>query len=471
MPNIVYIMADDLGYGELGCYGQEKIPTPNVDRLAREGMKMTRFYSASPVCAPTRYSLLTGKHQGVAAIRGNKEQGGFGANDKEGQFPIPASETTIAEMLKGKGYATAIVGKWGLGGPAPAEHPLNHGFDTFYGYLCQRRSHNFYPTYLWSDFQPDLLAGNRVFNPHQRIQEPLPSAEDYDARFGGATYAPAKMAEACRSFIRRSKDKPFFLYYAPTLPHAALQAPREWVDRFPREWDKKHYLGEQGYLPHDRPLAAYAAMIAYLDFTVGEIVKELESNGLDRNTLIVFTSDNGATFNGGVNRVFFQSNGVLREGKTTAYEGGIRVPLVARWPGKIPAGATSKAIANSYDSFATLAEVAGLKARGQSGGGLSYLPALTGKPQPKREFMYVEYPEAASQRVVMFERYKVIWPTLKKDAGKVEVYDMETDPGETRDLASQLPKVVARAVEIAKKEHRPNKDFPLPGIDPPAKGD
>ncbi|MBX3117923.1 MAG: arylsulfatase [Fimbriimonadaceae bacterium] len=462
-PNIVYIMADDLGYGEVGCYGQTKIPTPNIDRLAAEGVKFTRSYAASPVCAPTRASLLTGKHQGHASVRGNKEQGGFGPNDKEGQFPLPQSETTIAEALKSGGYRTALVGKWGLGGPDPVEHPLAHGFDRFYGYLCQRRAHNYYPPYLWSDHRVDLLMGNRPYNAHQKIDAPLATAEEYEERFGGKDYAPERMMDACTAFIKSSKSRPFFLYYAPVLPHVALQAPREWVEKFPKEWDPAPYLGQSGYLPNLRPRATYAAMIAYLDHTVGEILKALEVSGTKDNTLVIFTSDNGATFNGGVDREFFESNGILRAGKMSLYEGGIRVPFVASWPGKIQPGTTSDHVSVCYDALATLCDVTGVRA--PKNDGLSYAKALVGKSSAKRDYVYFEYPEAASMQAVIFGDLKAIKPNLKGNPDLIEVYDLSVDPGEKRNIASARPDVVRRALEVLKKEHVQNRDFPLPGVD------
>ena len=462
-PNIVYIMADDLGYGELGCYGQQKIPTPNIDRLAKEGVKFTRFYSPSPVCAPTRYSLMTGRHQGHANIRGNTEKGGFGPNDPEGQFPIPKTDTTIAEVLKKAGYQTGIVGKWGLGGPEPGETPMDHGFDFFYGYLCQRRAHNYYPPYLWKNHQVDLLMGNRPFNAHQKINAPLDSDEAYRERFAGADYAPERMMEEASKFVTRNAKRPFFLYYAPTLPHVALQAPEAWINKFPLEWDPKPYLGEKGYLPTPRPRATYAAMIAYLDFTVGEIDKALAKAGQRDNTLFIFTSDNGATFTGGMDRAFFQSNGVLRDGKMSLYEGGIRVPLVARWPGHIKPETSSDHISTGFDTMATVAEVVGVKA--PKNDGLSYLAALTGGKQKDREYTYFEYPEANSQQCVLFERYKVIRPNLKKSKDLIEVYDLTLDPSESNDLAVSRPDLVKRGLAVFQKEHRVNKDFPLPGID------
>lgn len=462
-PNIVYIMADDLGHGELGCFGQTKIPTPNIDRLAAEGIKFTRSYSASPVCAPTRASLLTGKHQGHASIRGNKEQGDFTANGVEGQFPLPQSETTIPELLKKVGYRTGIVGKWGLGGPLPDQHPLAHGFDRFYGYICQRRSHTFYPPYLWSDYQPDLL-NNPVHNAHQKIDKPLATEQEYYDRYGGTTYSATRMIEECQKFIVSSKKQPFFLYYAPTLPHAALQAPKEWVDKFPRDWDAGPYLGQSGYLPNARPRATYAAMIAYLDHTVGAIIQTLEKQGVAENTLIIFTSDNGATFNGGVDRPFFQSNGPLREGKTTLYEGGIRVPYVARWPGRIKPGTVNTDVNVCYDALPTLADIAGVK-HGRVDG-VSYRDALLGGTMPKRDYVYFEYPEGNAGQVVIFEgRWKVLRLKLRSTLDYFEVYDLATDEGEKNNLAKERGDLVKKAQDVMKREHIRNKDFPLPGVD------
>lgn len=461
-PNIVYIMADDLGYGELGCFGQEKIPTPHIDRLAKEGMKLTRSYSASPVCAPTRYSLLTGKHQGNAAIRGNKERGGFGPNDPEGQTPLAESEVTIAELLKKRGYRTGLVGKWGLGSPDPKEHPLNHGFDTFYGYLCQRRAHSFYPAALWRNHEVDLLD-NPVYPAHQKIAEPLATEEEYEQRFGGKTYSAEKLAQECEKFIQTGKKgEPFFLYYAPTLPHVALQAPKEWVDRFPREWDTKHYLGQNGYLPNARPNATYAAMIAFLDDTVGRVRKALEKAGVAQNTLIIFTSDNGATHVGGVDRAFFRSNGDLRAGKMSLYEGGVRVPMVAWWPGRVAPGSASAEPVICYDALATLCEAAGVKAPKTDG--RSYLPLLLGQPVKPRPWIYSEYPEASIMQAVWMGDYKAVRPNLKQNQN-LELYDLSADPGETRDLAAQRPDFVKRAEAIMAQQHRPNALFPLGLVD------
>lgn len=462
-PNIVYVMADDLGYGDLGCYGQARIPTPHLDALATDGVRLTRFYAPSPVCAPTRCSFLTGQHQGHAAIRGNKEAGDSSLNAKEGQYPLPRDETTLAELLRGAGYRTGMIGKWGLGGPEPGETPMDHGFDEFYGYLCQRRSHNHHPAYLWRNHQPEILAGNRPFVAHQRIGGPLSTDQEYLDRFTGKDYAPALMLEECRRFIRANRTRPFFLYYAPTLPHVSLQVPAEWIDRFPRGWDSEPYLGQSGYLPTSRPRATYAAMVAYLDHTVGEVRKSLAEAGVADNTLIVFTSDNGAAVEGGADFRHFESNGPLREGKRSLYEGGIRVPFLAAWPGRIPAGSTSHSPAAGYDSLATLCAAAGVKPPKTDG--LSFLPSLLGRPFRPREAHYFEFAEGPGQQAVIFGRFKAIRPNLAKEPEKIEVYDLEQDPGETKDVADAQPDLVKKAQDLMRREHRPNKVFPLTNVD------
>ena len=460
--NVIYIMADDLGYGELGCYGQKLIPTPNIDRLAAEGTKFTRFYAASTVCAPTRCSLMTGLHQGHARIRGNKEKGGFGPNDPEGQMPLPANTTTIAENLKTAGYQTAIFGKWGLGGPQSGETPMDHGFDTFYGYLCQRRAHNHYPAYLWNNHQPDLL-NNVGANAHQKVTEVTNDLDEWNKQYNGNDYAHAKILDHAQTFIKQNKAKPFFIYYATTIPHAALQAPPEWVANFPKEWDPKPYLGTSGYLPTPRPHATYAAMIAYLDWSVGELRKTLEEQGIADRTLICFTSDNGATFNGGVDTEFFNSNGGLRGKKMSLYEGGIREPFVAWCPGVVPAGKTINEPFVAYDTLASLSELCGTKAPKTDG--VSYASALLGKQPNKRDFIYVEYPEASAMQAVWFGNLKVIRPDLKKNPEKIEVYDLANDVAEKNDLAKIRPDLIERAKKVWSKEHVPNKDFPLGPVD------
>lgn len=391
-PNVVLIYADDLGYAELGAYGQERIRTPNIDRLAAEGMRFTQYYSGSPVCAPSRCVLLTGRHTGHAAIRGNFEVPGTRWHDPEspeGQAPMPADEITLAERLKSRGYTTGAFGKWGLGGPGSEGHPCYQGFDHFYGYLCQRVAHNYYPTHLWRNHDVDILPGNTFFRSAQKIDAPLDNEDAYNQRFRGKHYAPTEIAQEMLMWLDASDDKPFFLYYAPIIPHLALQAPQEWVDRYPAEWDDKHYLGNAGYLPNARPRATYAAMISYLDDVVGRILAHLDESGLSEDTIVLFTSDNGPSWVGGVDLAFFGSAGPWRGRKAELWEGGIRVPLIARWPGHIAPASTSDLPCVAYDLAPTVLDFIALP---QDAGGTassrpspdSHYDGLSLAPNPPR---------------------------------------------------------------------------------------
>lgn len=471
-PNVVLVFADDLGYGELGCYGQRKIQTPHLDRLAAEGMRFTRFYSASTVCAPARCSIMTGRHTGHGLIRGNREVGGWGPEDPEGQWPLAAEERTVAEVLQDVGYATACIGKWGLGGPGSEGHPRNQGFDHFYGYLCQRVAHNLYPTHLWRNHDVDVLR-NGYFPAHQRL-EALPEGwtnADWD-RFRGPDFAPAEMLQEAVEWIGDHADRPFFLYFPSILPHAALQAPEKLVDAYPREWDVQPYLGAQGYLPCERPRATYAAMISYLDTSVGRLRAAIEAAGVADNTVFIFTSDNGTTFNGGVDREFFDSLAGLRGFKTNLYEGGIREPLIVCWPGHIAAGTTADRVLALYDLMPTICALAG--AEPPAGiDGRSFATMLVGGPPPERAgepegLVYIEYPEGSLQQCVVMGDWKAIRPRLRSGDLSIELYDLAADPGEARNIASQHPEVVARAAAIMAREHAPSPLFPIPAIDSPA---
>ena len=468
-PNIILVLADDLGLYELGCYGQEKIRTPQIDRLAHEGMRFERFYSASTVCAPSRASLLTGLHTGHAPIRGNREVGGWGPEEPEGQHPIPDGSVTLAERLKDLGYATAAFGKWGLGGPGSAGHPNAQGFDHFYGYLCQRVAHNYYPTHLWRGHEVDVLHGNSHFGAHQRIAAPLETDGAYRARYAGDDYAPEEIALEAEAWIaEHNKNRPgdpFFLYYASVIPHVALQAPAPYIDRYPRAWDPEPYLGDRGYLPTLRPRATYAAMISFLDDVVGRLRAAVEASGDADNTLILVTSDNGTTFNGGVDRAFFRSLGDLRGHKTNLYEGGIRVPMIAWWPGRIEAGTTSDIVAQLPDLFPTAVEAAGGDAP-ESLDGISLMPTLLGDSQQRAHSeLYWEFPEGRQQQAVLLDgRWKAIRPDLKRGLA-MELYDLATDPGETSDLAHAMPVLVERA-RLAMARSRTVSDlFPIPALD------
>lgn len=452
-------MADDLGYGDLSVYGQTKFKTPNVDKLAADGVRFTQYHSASPVCAPTRCSLLTGKHQGHAAIRGNNEVGGWELNTGEGQEPLPASEVTIAERLKAAGYATCAVGKWGLGGPATEGHPNQQGFDHFFGYLCQRQAHNYYPAYLWNDNQVYLLEKNRYFYAHPKVTPPV---TDFSV-FRGEQYSPDLVEQNALQWIDKNKKKPFFLYYATTIPHVSIQAPEDLVDQFPAEWDEKPYQAEQGYLPNKRPRAAYAAMITHLDRTVGRLRAKLAEIGQDKNTIIVFTSDNGAAVNGGADPKFFNSNSGFRGNKTLMWEGGIRVPFIVYWPGRTPSGAVRTDPTYSPDIYATLLDMTG-QAPQKGIDGVSLTHSIVEGQNLKPRNLYFEFRESPSQAVIMEGNWKAIRPRLGKDK-VTELYNLNSDPAESKNMAKEHPELIAKAEKLFLSERFPSKLFPLPGID------
>jgi arylsulfatase A-like enzyme len=455
-PNIIFVLADDLGYAELGVYGQQKIKTPHLDRLAREGMRFTQFYSGSPVCAPSRCAFLTGKHTGHAYVRDNMELGGFKDSEERGQLPLPANEPNLAKWLKREGYATALVGKWGLGGPESASIPTKQGFDFFYGYLDQKQAHNYYPSHLWRNERWEKL-NNAYFSPHQKLEVNPNTPHAYDA-YKGKQYAIDLMTREALRFIEENRQRPFFLYYAPTLPHVALQVPDEALRAYLGKFLEEAYLGEQGYLPHPTPRAAYAAMISYLDGQVGKLLDELKSLQIDQNTLVIFTSDNGATFSvGGPDVKFFDSLDGLRGSKGDVYEGGIRVPFIARWPGHVASGTTSDHIGANWDIWATFAELLGKEVPSQTDG-LSILPTLlgTGK-QREHEYLYWEFPSRGGQQAVRVGRWKGVRTGVGEDLdASIQLYDLVSDVSESKDVASLHPEITKRMVSILREAHVPS---------------
>lgn len=423
-PNILLILADDLGWGELGCYGQKRIRTPNLDALAAGGARFTQAYSGSPVCAPSRCTILTGLHTGHCAIRDNREL------SPEGQEPLPASAVTIGSRLRDSGYSTAFIGKWGLGPPGSVGDPSKHGFDLFYGYLCQRHAHGYYPTSLYRNTDRVPLKGNK----------PKYSRGDEH----GQIYAPDAMLSEAKSFLRASTDRPFFLMYATPVPHLALQVPEDSLAEYRGKLgDDPPYEGGNGYLPHAAPRAAYAAMVTRMDRDLGEILDLLREQGRDRDTIVIFTSDNGPSWIGGTDSVFFNSAGGLRGRKAQVFEGGIRVPLIIRWPGRIAAGSTHDAPVASWDLFPTIIEAAGL-APTPGLDGLSLLPALTSTSRlPTGRSLYWEYPSDGGWQAVRVGNYKGLRRGLKKNPdAPIELFDLAADPGETKDLAADHPEIV-----------------------------
>ncbi|NWK57476.1 arylsulfatase [Verrucomicrobiaceae bacterium N1E253] len=461
-PNIVFILADDLGYSELGCYGQKKIKTPHVDKLAKEGMRFTQHYTGAPVCAPARCVLLTGKHLAHAEIRGNRDSGN--GQRFPGQWPLSDQALTIAEVLKEQGYATGAFGKWGLGPTQSSGAPNKQGFNRFYGFICQRNAHSYYPPYLDSD-DKEITINEHPIPGHKRQKEGTVKAEDYRAEH----YAPDLVLKEALDFIDTHKDQPFFLYLPFIEPHVAIQPPQEWIDKYPKGWDNKPYRGERGYLPHPRPNAGYAAMISDLDEHVGAIIQRLDQHGLSNNTLVIFTSDNGPTHNvGGVTTEFFNSTLNLRGKKGSCYEGGLRIPCIVRWPGKVKAGSQTDAASYFPDWFPTLCDISGSKRPDTNLDGVTLAPVLEGGELPERhEPMIWEFSGYGGIIAIRHGKWKAIKRGLKRKGkpGKWELYDIEKDRAESKDLADKYPETIKQIEQRWLRTRTVEPDFPLPDID------
>ncbi|OQB92913.1 MAG: Arylsulfatase [Verrucomicrobia bacterium ADurb.Bin118] len=470
-PNIIFILADDLGYGDLSCYGQQKFRTPNIDRLAAEGMKFTAHYAGNNVCAPSRCTLLSGKHPGHAYIRDNR--GGVGVGSPEGQEPVPAGELILPLTLKQLGYTLGAFGKWGLGPVGSSGDPNRQGFDLFFGYNCQAVAHNYYPTQLWAN-QIRIALNNPPFPAHQKLPPDAdPDSPASYARYTGNDYAPDVIGRQALQFIRDNRERPFFLFYATTVPHLALQVPEDSLQEFIGRFPETPYRGDRAYLPHRTPRAAYAAMITRLDREVGRVLALTAELGLDDRTLVVFASDNGPLFNehGGTDTEFFNSAAGFRGRKGAYYEGGFRVPCVVRWKGKIAPGTICEAVTGFEDWLPTLLELVGAKSRIPAGlDGLSFVPALMGQPQPSRPFLYRESPGRGGQQCVRVGDWKLVRQHLnpRGKQAKVpttELYHLADDPFETTDVAAQYPERVAQLSAIAREQHVPSPLWPLPVLD------
>jgi len=477
VPNIVLILADDLGYAELGCYGQKKIRTPNLDRLAADGMRFTQHYCGNAVCAPSRCVLMTGKHPGHAYIRSNRQaklpadlQEKYGL-EFAGQEPIPDTEVTIAEMLQGKGYMTAAVGKWGLGQFGTSGDPNRQGFDLFFGYNCQGHAHSYFPGHLWHNGRKVPLGNDPPVPGHARFPTGADPADPAAyAPFKGKDYTPDRMIDTALGFIRQNKDRPFFLYFPSTIPHVALQIPDEELKPYLGKWDEKPFVG-QGYTPHRTPRAAYAAMISRLDKDVGRIMALIRELGLDEKTLVMFSSDNGTThLRQEVDYEFFESVGPLRGLKGSLYEGGIRVPMIARWPGKIKPSAVTEHVSAFWDVLPTIAELTGSEPP-QATDGISFAATLLGRPERQKlhEHLYWEFTGYGGQQAVRMGDWKAVRQNILRrnnpEPLKVELYNLKDDIAESRDLAAEHPEIVARMQKIMEAEHAPSELFPMPPLD------
>ena len=429
-PNIVFILADDLGYGDLGCYGQKRIQTPNIDRMAQEGMRFTQFYAGCTVCAPSRCTLMTGLHTGHCLIRGNAKQ------------DLRPTDVTVAKVLKSAGYTTALVGKWGLGSEGSTGVPTKQGFDSFFGYLDQVHAHNYYPSFLMRDEK----------------RAPLKNVVPGTGEFGKGVatkkveYSHDLLAAEALAFIDRNKDRPFFLYFAATIPHANNEAGKQGME-----------VPDYGiYKDKDWPNAqkGHAAMISRLDADVGRLFARLKEHGIDNNTLVLFTSDNGPHREGGNDPDFNHSRGPLRGIKRDLYEGGIRIPMIARWPGKVPAGTTTDFVGAFWDMLPTLAELAGAKTPGGLDG-VSFVPTLIGQnaQQKQHTSLYWAFYERGGARALRMGKWKAVQQPIH---AAIQLYELDKDIGEKSDVASQNPEVVAKMKTLMDEANTPSERWKFP---------
>ena len=423
-PNLIFILSDDLAQGDVGCYGQKLIQTPRLDRMAQEGTRYTQAYCGTSVCAPSRASLMTGLHTGHCPVRGNWEI------KPEGQLPLPAETVTVAQILKGAGYATACMGKWGMGMFQTTGSPLKKGFDHFFGYNCQRHAHSYFPTYLYRDDQRFELPGN-------------------DGKGIGKTYAQNLIQEDVLQWVRAHRDQPFFLFYAITLPHG-----RQEIDD----------LGLYADKPWTAEQKAYAAQVTRLDRDVGQLLDLLKALGLDSKTLVFVAGDNGSSFgpNSALGRLFNQAGNGLRGFKRGLYEGALRQAALARWPGVVPAGSVRDEPWAFWDFLPTAAELAGAQMpAGCPTDGRSLVPFLKGGPAPQRESFYWELHE--TQKPLQALRLGD-WKAVKNGPqAPVELYNLAADRGETNNLATQQPNLVAKATALMKSAHTDDPNWPLTG--------
>ncbi|MBI1317580.1 MAG: sulfatase-like hydrolase/transferase [Candidatus Hydrogenedens sp.] len=425
-PNIIYIMADDLGYGDLGCYGQNTIKTPYIDAMASEGMRFTQAYAGSTVCAPSRCALMTGKHTGQAYVRGNV------------LVPLADSEVTVAEVLKTRGYDTALIGKWGIAEPGTEGVPNKQGFDYFFGYLNQMHAHNYYPDYLWRNEEKVTLDN---VDPGDGVSTVT------------KTYSHDLFAQEALDYVAREHDKPFFLYLALTLPHANNE-------RGGKEGNGMEVPDLAPYEDNDwpAPQKGHAAMITRLDRDVGRLMQALKDHGLDENTIVFFTSDNGPHAEGGAKPEFFRSAGDLNGKKRDLTDGGIKVPMIVRWPGHVEAGSESDLVWAFWDFLPTAAALADAEPP-KDINGISVLPTLLGQEgQQQHDYLYWEFFEGGFLQGVRMKN----WKGIRRDFRRFELYDLNADPGEKTNVADEHPEVVNQIAGIMDQARTDSEHFPIP---------
>ncbi len=469
-PNIIFILADDLGFRELGCYGQEKIKTPRIDQLAGEGMLFTRAYSGNAVCAPSRCVLMTGKHPGHAIVRNNKGM------KPEGQHPISDTEVTIAELLEHEGYVSGAFGKWGLGNTLSEGNPNKQGFERFFGYNCQSHAHSYYPADLRSDGENFLLKNDPPVPGHAPLADGAdPADPDSYNVFKGQDYASDHINDEALEFIKKNKDRSFFLYYPSLIPHVALHVPDEDLKPYlEQNWNDPPFTreGGYGYTPHFTPRAAYAAMITKLDTYVGKVLDLIDELGLTDNTIVIFSSDNGTThLKDEVDYDFFASVGELRGLKGELWEGGIRVPQIVKWPGKIEAGSVTDHVTGFEDWLPTLLDLVSAETEApDDADGVSIASTLLGDGQEERNFLYREFQGYGGQQSVWLgNKWKGIRTDILKKGNesplKIELFDLESDPSESKDVAAANPEVVSEIKSLMSTQRTVSEVFSMGPLD------
>ena len=450
-PNVIFVLADDLGYGDIEPYGQQIIKTPHLSQLANEGMKFTQFYTGTAVCAPSRASFMTGQTTGETHIRGNREV----REPIDGQAPILAGAPSIAQLFKQAGYRTGCFGKWGLGTPDSEGNPLKQGFDTFFGYNSQFRAHRRYPAYLWHDNEKVMIPENGNYERQEVYAEDL--IQQHILQYIGA----------------QTTDTPFFMWLTYTIPHAELVVPNDSIYQQYQHLPKRPYKGHDysgitdkpfgwaGYMSQPDTYGTYAAMVSRLDWYVGQIRKALKAKGLEDDTIIIFASDNGAHREGGADPKFFNSSAGLRGIKRDLYEGGIRTPYIVYWKDKIKAGSVSDHVGAFWDMMPTFAEITGQKLAATPHQ-VSFLPALLGKKQKAHKYLYWEFHEEGGKQAVRYKHWKGVRLNVNKDKeAPIELYDLRTDPAEQHNLAEQYPKVVKKIKKIMSEAHTRSDLFPF----------